>query len=36
MVTHNPEIQRYFDRTIVLRDGRLDCELPACDIGTPL
>jgi putative ABC transport system ATP-binding protein len=24
MVTHNPEIQRYFDRTIVLRDGRLD------------
>ena len=22
MVTHNPEIQRYFDRTIVLRDGR--------------
>ena len=30
MVTHNPEIQRYFDRTIVLRDGRLDCELPAC------
>jgi len=36
MVTHNPEIQRYFDRTIVLRDGRLDCELPACDVGTPL
>ena len=28
MVTHNPEIQPYFDRTIVLRDGRLDCELP--------
>ena len=24
MVTHNPEIERYFDRTIVLRDGRLD------------
>jgi putative ABC transport system ATP-binding protein len=24
MVTHNPEIQRYFDRTIVLSDGRLD------------
>ncbi len=24
MVTHNPEIRRYFDRTIVLRDGRLD------------
>jgi putative ABC transport system ATP-binding protein len=36
MVTHNPEIQRYFDRTIVLRDGRLDCELPACDVATPL
>ena len=36
MVTHNPEIQQYFDRTIVLRDGRLDCELPACDGGTPL
>ncbi len=36
MVTHNPEIQRYFDRIIVLRDGRLDCELPACDVGTPL
>ena len=34
MVTHNPEIQRYFDRTIVLRDGRLDAELtglPAVD-----
>ena len=36
MVTHNPEIQRYFDRTIVLRDGRLDCELPACAVETPL
>jgi putative ABC transport system ATP-binding protein len=36
MVTHNPEIQRYFDRTIVLRDGRLDCELPACPIDTPV
>ena len=36
MVTHNPEIQRYFDRTIVLRDGRLDCELPACAAGTAL
>ena len=36
MVTHNPEIQRYFDRTIVLRDGRLDCELPACANDTPL
>ena len=35
MVTHNPEIQRYFDRTIVLRDGRLDCELPACAADTP-
>jgi putative ABC transport system ATP-binding protein len=23
MVTHNPEIQRFFDQTIVLRDGRL-------------
>jgi putative ABC transport system ATP-binding protein len=34
MVTHNPEIQRYFDRAIVLRDGRLDCELPACAPGT--
>ena len=30
MVTHNPEIQRYFDRTIVLRDGALECELPTC------
>ena len=36
MVTHNPEIQRYFDRTIVLRDGRFDCELPACAAETPL
>jgi putative ABC transport system ATP-binding protein len=36
MVTHNPEIQRYFDRTIVMRDGRLDCELPACEVRTPL
>ena len=36
MVTHNPEIQRYFHRTIALRDGRLDCELPACETGTPL
>jgi putative ABC transport system ATP-binding protein len=36
MVTHNPEVQRYFDRTIVLRDGRLDCELPACAVDTPL
>jgi putative ABC transport system ATP-binding protein len=29
MVTHNPEIQRYFDRTILLRDGRLDADLSA-------
>jgi putative ABC transport system ATP-binding protein len=36
MVTHNPEIQRYFDRTIVLRDGALDCELPACPVETPV
>jgi putative ABC transport system ATP-binding protein len=36
MVTHNSEIQRYFDRTIVLRDGRLDCELPACPADTPV
>ncbi len=36
MVTHNPEIQRYFDRTIVLRDGLLDCELPACPAETPV
>lgn len=27
MVTHNPETQAYFDRTIVLRDGMLDREL---------
>jgi putative ABC transport system ATP-binding protein len=36
MVTHNSEIQRYFDRTIVLRDGLLDCELPACPAETPV
>jgi putative ABC transport system ATP-binding protein len=36
MVTHNPEIQRYFDRTIVMKDGRVDCELPACAADTPL
>ena len=36
MVTHNPEIQSYFDRTIVLRDGRLECDLPACSPHTPL
>jgi putative ABC transport system ATP-binding protein len=29
MVTHNPETHVYFDRTIVLRDGRLDHELLA-------
>lgn len=34
MVTHDPDLQRYFDRTIVLRDGRLDCEPPACAAGT--
>jgi putative ABC transport system ATP-binding protein len=28
MVTHNPEIQTYFDRTILLRDGRLEADLP--------
>jgi putative ABC transport system ATP-binding protein len=27
MVTHNPETQTYFDRTIILRDGVLDREL---------
>jgi putative ABC transport system ATP-binding protein len=26
MVTHNPEIERYFDRIIVLRDGLLECD----------
>jgi putative ABC transport system ATP-binding protein len=36
MVTHNAEIRRYFDRTIVLRDGRLDREPPACAAGTPV
>ena len=35
MVTHNPETQRFFDRTIVLRDGLMDCELPACSEETP-
>jgi putative ABC transport system ATP-binding protein len=29
MVTHNPETHVYFDRTIVLRDGRLGGELSA-------
>ena len=36
MVTHNLENQRYFDRTLVLRDGLVECELPACDVATPL
>jgi putative ABC transport system ATP-binding protein len=36
MVTHNLENQRYFDRTLVLRDGLVECELPACDLATPL
>ena len=36
MVTHDPEIQRYFDRTIVLRDGRLDRELPVRPADTPV
>jgi putative ABC transport system ATP-binding protein len=36
MVTHNPENQQYFDRTLVLRDGALECELPACAAATPL
>ncbi len=36
MVTHNPENQRYFDRTLVLRDGLVACELPACPVATPL
>jgi len=36
MVTHNPENQRHFDRTVVLRDGVVDCELPACGADTPL
>ena len=36
MVTHNPENRRFFDRTLVLRDGLVECELPACDIATPL
>ena len=36
MVTHNLENQQYFDRTLVLRDGLVECELPACDVATPL
>ena len=36
MVTHNPENQQFFHRTVVLRDGRVHFELPACEVGTPL
>jgi putative ABC transport system ATP-binding protein len=36
MVTHNPETMAYFHRTVVLRDGRVECEPPACDAETPL
>jgi ABC-type lipoprotein export system ATPase subunit len=36
MVTHNPENQQFFHRTVVLRDGAVECELPACEAGTPL
>jgi putative ABC transport system ATP-binding protein len=36
MVTHNPENQRFFDRTLVLRDGSVECELPACAVATAL
>jgi putative ABC transport system ATP-binding protein len=36
MVTHNAEIQPYFDRTVVLRDGQLECDLPRCAPHTPL
>jgi putative ABC transport system ATP-binding protein len=36
MVTHNLENRRYFDRTLVLRDGLVDCELPACAAATPV
>jgi putative ABC transport system ATP-binding protein len=35
MVTHNNEIQRYFDRIVVMRDGRIDCELPGCPTDLP-
>ena len=33
MVTHNPEIQRYFDRIIVLRDGVVDGGAPGAVTG---
>ena len=36
MVTHLGEIQPYFDRTVVLRDGQLECDLPRCAPHTPL
>jgi len=36
MVTHNAENQSYFDRTVVLRDGIVECELPECALATPL
>jgi putative ABC transport system ATP-binding protein len=36
MVTHNPENQQFFDRTLVLRDGAVECELPACPVAVPL
>jgi putative ABC transport system ATP-binding protein len=35
MVTHNEENQRYFDRTVVLRDGVVQCELAECVVGAP-
>jgi len=33
MVTHNLEIRRYFDRTVVLKDGRLEGGPPAGEAG---
>ena len=35
MVTHNPEIERYFDRIIVLRDGLLERDAPGAPPGAP-
>jgi len=35
MVTHNPEIERYFDRIIVLRDGGLERDEPGGPSGAP-
>ncbi len=35
MVTHNPEIERYFDRIIVLRDGLLEGDQPGGPPGEP-